>query len=193
MAKTDKKAAPAEGGEAKGGGKKKLLIIVAAVVLLAGAGAGWFFTMGPGGHHEEHAAPPPLPEPKYVSIGTITANLQPDEQGSLLLQVGVAFKIYDYKLEEKIKAREVELRSRVRQLISSKSAGQLTAPDGQKNLSKEISAEAESILEIKKSGGSKKSAEHGEEGAQEGGHAEAGPDKSAGIVDVLLDPFLIGS
>ncbi len=124
---------------------KKLLIIIIAVLVLGGAGgAGWFFTRG-GDHHAEEVKVEPLPEPKFVALEPFTVNLQ-QEGGEKFLQIGITLKFTELELEEKIKLRMPELRSRIVLLLSSKHATELIPAEGKKMLAHEIAVEASAAL-----------------------------------------------
>ena len=89
-------AAPAKGGSTK------LLLIILIVLVLVGMGgaAAWFF-LGGGNHAAAGAPAPEKPkEPFFVSMETLTVNLQPEEGNDRYLQVAITFKSYDKHAEE---------------------------------------------------------------------------------------------
>lgn len=140
-------AAPAEGA-APPKSKKMLFIIIGVVVLAIAGGAGWYFTKGnaPEGEHAEEVKAEPLHEPKYIMLGeNFTVNLL-HEDGDQYLQAGITLKILDPSLEEKIKARMPEIKSKLLFLLSNKYPSELQTAAGKQKLVSDIIAETDYVL-----------------------------------------------
>ena len=158
-----KDAAPPEGEPPKK--KKKLLIIIAAavvlVVVLAGAAA--FFLMSKpaadkhakadqgdeevaadgeegGGKEEEQAR-------IYEKLDTFTVNLADQES---YLQTEVQLLVADAKVQEKIKLHMPEVRDALIRLLSSKTAEELSQPEGKEKLAQEVQKAVNEVLGVKK-------------------------------------------
>ncbi|MFA6121560.1 MAG: flagellar basal body-associated FliL family protein [Sideroxydans sp.] len=145
-------AAPAEGAEgaAPPKSKKMLFIIIGVVVLLIAGGAGWYFTKGhaPEDEHAAEVKVEPAHEPKYVSLGeNFTVNLL-HEDGDQYLQAGITLKILDPALEEKIKARMPEIKSKLLFLLANKLPSELQTAAGKQKLVSDIIAETDAVLEL---------------------------------------------
>ena len=138
--------------------KKTLIIIIAALVLLIGGGAAAFLLLQSPAHPakkdaattekaeaEAHAKHPP----KFVDIGTFTANLV-REDGDRYLQVGISLKITNPELEEKIKASSPEISHRVNMVLQSKLPSELATLEGKEKLSKQIKGQVEYVLGLRK-------------------------------------------
>ena len=152
-------AAPTDGAPKKS--KKMLIIIIAAVVLLAGGGAAAFLLMKPA-HPPKHGAeaaqaeeaPPEEDahgknEPKFVELGTFTANLI-HEEGDRYLQVAISIKLSKPELEEKIKARNPEILHKVNMLLQSRTPSELGTLKGKEKLASEIKSQIEYVLGLRK-------------------------------------------
>ncbi len=131
--------------------KKMLIIIVAVVVLLIG-GAAAFFLLKPTqptkpGEHAEDAHPEA--PPKFVDLGTFTANLI-HEEGDRYLQVAISLKLTKPELEEKIKVRKPEILHRVNMLLQNKRPSELATFEGKDQLAKQIREQIEYVLGIRK-------------------------------------------
>jgi flagellar FliL protein len=148
MSKAEKPAA----ADAPKKSKKMLMIIVAAVLLLGG-GAAASFLLKPAHapKNNEAAAEESHPEvpPKYVELGTFTANLI-HEEGDRYLQIAISLKISKPELEEKIKASNPEILHRVNMLLQSKTPSELATIAGKEKLAGEIKAQVEYVLGIRK-------------------------------------------
>ena len=147
MAKSQPGAEAAEAPPPKSK-KKLIMIIVAVVVLLAGAGAAAYFFMKPSAKPkvEEEAKVPP----KFVEIGTYTANLM-REDTDRYLQIGISLKITDPELEEKIKAQLPEIQNMINLLLQSKYPSQLSSVEGKEKLANQIKEQIEFIMGLRKS------------------------------------------
>ncbi len=139
--------------------KKKLFIIIGAVVVLAiAAGAGWFLTKGKskGGEHandEEHPAEVAHVKPKppmFIAIEPFTVNLKKEFQDSndQYMQIGISLKFFVPTLEAQIKTSQPEIRSKILQLLTTKTAKELLTAEGKNKLIREIVAMSNNILAI---------------------------------------------
>lgn len=118
---------------------KKLMIgVIASLVLIIAAGLGWYFTKGAdhAPHAEEVKVVPPK-VPLFVALEPFTVNLQ-RESSDQYLQMGITLKFFDVENEAKIKANLPEIRSKVLQLLTTKTATELLSAEGKKQLVKEI-------------------------------------------------------
>ena len=154
MAKPDPAAAALEETvEQPPKGKKKLIIIIiATVTLLAGGGAAAYFLMkspSKPGHEAKADESSKLP-PKFVEIGTYTANLM-HEDSDRYLQVAISLKITDPELEEKIKAQTPEIQNTINMLLQSKYPSQLATVEGKEKLASQIKEQVEFIMGLRKS------------------------------------------
>lgn len=148
-------------GEAPKKKKGKLLIIILAlvgVIVLAGVGiAVWLLSTAPDkskqagdhaegaeGGEEEHADDHP---PIYEKLEQFTVNLADQES---YLQTEIQLVVADVKVQEKIKVRMPEVRDAMIRLLSSKTAEELSQPEGKDKLAEEIQRELNSVLGIKK-------------------------------------------
>ena len=203
-----KPAKPAATGDQPPKSKKMLIIIIAVVVLLAG-GAAAFLLMKPahppkqdqtseseeattdehadeeedGGSHEQ------VP-PKFVEIGTFTANLI-QEEGDRYLQVAISLKLSKPELEEKLKANNPEVLHRINMLLQSKRPSELATVVGKEKLANDIKAQVEYVMGLRKTAPvvrATQPAVEGEEAPVE--HAETSHSKK-GIAEVLFTSFII--
>lgn len=201
MSKAAKPAAPATDAPPPKKSKKMLIIIVAVVLLLGGAAA--FFLLKPAqpakpGEHVEEAHPE-VP-PKFVELGTFTANLI-HEEGDRYLQVAISLKLTKPELEEKIKARKPEILHRVNMLLQNKRPSELAPFEGKDQLAKQIKEQIEYVLGIRKAAPTLSSAEPGAiQGASaihgEGEHAAASAPVGTHVIksdiaEVLFTSFII--
>lgn len=153
-AQADKK--PDAAGSPKKG-KKKLIIIIAAVVLLLGGGAAAFLLLSPvePTSHDEAAAAKAEEEaraknpPKYVDLGTFTANLV-REDVDRFLQIAISLKITKPELEEKIKANNPEILHHVNMVLQSKRPSDINTFEGKKELAEQIKGQVEYVLGLRK-------------------------------------------
>ena len=161
----DKDVAPAEGEPPNK--KRKLLIIIialAAVVLVASAVGAYLLLSKPAaekkakashGDEERQAAAKEeeAHPPVYEKLDTFTVNLA-DQQS--FLQTEVQLLLADTKVQEKLKAHMPEVRDAMIRLLSSKSAEELSQPEGKTKLAQEIEKQINEVLGAKKSNGVKK-------------------------------------
>ncbi len=151
MSKAAKPAAPATDAPPPKKSKKMLIIIVAVAVLLIGGAAAFFLLKPahpakPGEHAEETHPDAP---PKFVELGTFTANLI-HEEGDRYLQVAISLKVTKPELEEKIKTHKPEILHRVNMLLQSKRPSELASFEGKDQLAKQIRGQVEYVLGIRK-------------------------------------------
>ncbi len=207
MSKPAKPAAAAAAGDQPPKSKKMLIIIIAVVVLLAGGGAAAFFLLKP--HSDKHdkttvgeeatvgeredESKPKLP-PKFVEIGTYTANLV-HEDSDRVMQVAITLKLSKPELEEKVKEENPEIQHRINMLLQSKRPSELSTVEGKEKLADEIKAQIEFVLGLRKSAPAvrtTKLAVEGEAPASAVAPAEpaATPSKK-GVAEVLFTSFII--
>jgi flagellar FliL protein len=140
--------------------KGKLLIIILAVVglivLAAGGIAVWLLTSAPekakqaGEHGEEEQAAEEEGEehpPIYEKLDQFTVNLADQES---YLQTEIQLMLVDPEVQAKIKTRMPEVRDAMIRLLSSKTAEELSQPEGKAQLADDIQKEINSVLGIKK-------------------------------------------
>lgn len=128
---------------------KKLVLAIAAVLVLSIAGgAGWYFTKGKddGAHVEEVKVVPPKP-PIFVPLEPFTVNLQ-RESSDQYLQMGITLKLFDAEIDAKIKANLPEIRSRILQLLTTKTATELLSAEGKTQLVKEIVTMSNAVIGV---------------------------------------------
>lgn len=153
--------------------KGKLMIIIIAVVavVLIGGGVGAYLLMSKpaaekkaahgdeeagaeeeGGDGEEHADEEHAPV--YVKLEAFTLNLADDES---YLQTEMQLLVADAQVGEKMNARLPEVRDALIRLLTSKTAEELSQPEGKDKLAAEIQKQVNEVLGIKsKSKGVKK-------------------------------------
>lgn len=196
-----KPAAAAPAGDQPPKSKKMLIIIIAVVVLLAGGGAAAFFMMKkdhpPKGEHATAGEEAPADEseeeaddkhkvpPKFVEIGTFTANLI-HEEGDRYLQVAITLKLSKPELEEKVKASNPEIQHRINMLLQSKRPSELATPEGKEKLAADIKGNVEYVLGLRKS----LPVTHAAPAEGEAPHAAETPSKK-GVAEVLFTSFII--
>jgi flagellar FliL protein len=155
-------AEDAKGGEKKKKGRSKLLLLgmVGVLVVGLGGGAGAYWFMSRGSHDVAakdgaHPAPPPeehAEDPAVVSLPTFTVNLA-DKDGSRYLRVTLSLAIPDHDAAEQIgatdhgpNAKMARARSAILELLTTKTAEELTTAEGKQRLKKEIGERATKAL-----------------------------------------------
>jgi flagellar FliL protein len=203
MSKPAKAAAPATGGDQPPKSKKMLIIIIAVVVLLAAAG-GAYFMLKPahpdkhdkGAKTEEAAGEDDEEEgkgkvaPKYVELGTFTANLV-QEDADRMLQVIISIKLSKPELEEKVKERNPEIQHRINMLLQSKRASELSSVEGKEKLAQQIKEHVEFVMGLRKFAPTIQTLQPGN---KEEGKSEKIPESEharKGIAEVLFTSFII--
>jgi flagellar protein FliL len=144
--------------------KGKLLIILAIVgVLLLGAGVGGFLLLskpateqsaeseeGEEEGDEEGASDGKGAQPIYIRLETFTVNLADQES---YLQTDIQLMVANAKVGEKMNARIPEVRDAMIRLLTSKTAEELSTPEGKDKLAIEIQTQINSVLSFKKKSG----------------------------------------
>ncbi len=191
----------------KKSGKKFILIGAALALIIAGAG-GWYFTRGK--HDESHAeevkvAPPKTPI--FVALEPFTVNLQ-RESTDQYLQLGLTLKVFELENETKIKTNLPEIRSKILQLLTTKTATELLTAEGKQKLINDISVLSNASIGIVEapakvaiiSAASQVPEATAETPAVQGATEEAAaahkpeiklPAEKKGVVDVLFTSFII--
>lgn len=140
--------------------KKKLILAALTVILLIAGGAAALLLLAPPPSESMIAAEKALAEraetealahkpPKFVGLGTFTANLI-REEGDRYLQVAISLKVTKPELEEKIKANNPEILHRVNMLLQSKRPSELASFDGKEMLAQQIREQVEYVLGFRK-------------------------------------------
>jgi len=129
--------------------KKKIFLIlgVLLLVIIAGGG-GWYFAKPKhdAAHVEEVKVAPPK-TPIFILLEPFTVNLQ-RESSDQYLQLGITLKVFDSEIETKIKERLPEIRSRILQLLTTKTATELLTAEGKKQLVTEILSMSNTIIGV---------------------------------------------
>jgi len=128
---------------------KKLLIgAIASVVLIIASGAGWYFTKGNdhSPHTEEVKAVPAKP-PIFLALEPFTVNLQ-RESSDQYLQLGITLKLFEAEFDTKIKTSLPEIRSKILQLLTTKTATELLTADGKTRLAKDILSLSNGVIGV---------------------------------------------
>jgi flagellar FliL protein len=128
---------------------KKIIMIAAGVlVLIIAAAAGWYFTKAKSDdHHAEEVKVEPPKTPIFVALEPFTVNLQ-RESTDQYLQIGISMKTFDAEVETKIKANLPDIRSKILQLLTTKTATELLTAEGKKRLVSEILYSANASIGI---------------------------------------------
>jgi len=138
-------------------GIKKLIIIIAVSVLVVAGGLAAFLLLKPS--HEATKAEKEVAEkaedeanaknpPKYVDLGTFTANLV-KEEGDQYLQVAISLKLSRPELEERVKASSPEIMHRVNMLLQSKRPSELVTYEDKTRLAGQIKVQVEYVLGLR--------------------------------------------
>jgi len=197
MSKAAKPAASQTTEAAPPKSKKMLIIIITALILLLGGGAAAFLLLKPhaGKHDDAAAEAQPEAAPKFVELGTFTANLI-HEDGDRYLQIAISLKLSKPELEEKIKANSPEVLHRVNMLLQSKRPSELATVEGKEKLASDIKAQVEYVIGLRKTAPAISQAQPD---AVAGGPVTQAPpakigqagSKSSGISEVLFTSFII--
>jgi flagellar FliL protein len=170
-----------------GKGNKKILVIFIILVLLINGGVIAYLLLKPAHKQADVTSEDSrtaLP-PKYVALGTFTANLI-HEEGDRYLQVAISIKVSKPELEEKIKASSPEILHHVNLLLQGKRPSELATLQGKEKLSADIKALVESVL------GLQAAAPINEQAQSASTPAVSEPRKSkSGIEEVLFTSFII--
>ncbi len=141
MAQNAKSAAPAAGAAPQKPNSKLLIIIIVLLAAMMGAG-GWYFTKG---KEEVKVAPPK--NPIFIPLEAFTVNLQ-RESSDQYLQLGLTLKVFEPDYENKIKLNLPDIRSKILQLLTTKTATELLTAEGKKKLIGEIISMSNSSIGI---------------------------------------------
>lgn len=185
---------------------KKMLFLIIALVLLIGGGTTAYFLMKPAHPPSKNAAKDGATDeasdeasdktadaasdekalaPKYVTLGTFTANLI-HEEGDRYLQVAITLKISKPELEEKIKATNPEILHHVNMQLQSRRPSELATLEGKEKLASDIKAQIESVL-----GFTKPPAVNSPTQAASAPAAIQPPPIKSGLEEVLFTSFII--
>jgi flagellar FliL protein len=135
-------------------GRLFLVMLVVLVLLLGGGGAGAYWWLNRGGHAatgDAHAAPAAHDDADAgaISLPTFTVNLS-DEDASRYLRVTLTLIVPDQAQAEELSSAEhgsgsvklMKARSAILELLSTKSADELTTAEGKAALKKAIAERA---------------------------------------------------
>jgi flagellar protein FliL len=153
MATNAKAAAkPEDPAATKGSNKKMIIGGVVALILIIAAGAGGMMFANKGKdpnatpHVEEVKAAPPKAA-IFVMLEPYTVNLK-REASDQYLQMGITLKVYDPSIELQIKSNQPEIRSKILQLLTTKTATELLTAEGKTKLVKEIITLGNAVIGI---------------------------------------------
>ena len=150
MAQNIKAAAqkPSDPTVPKKSSKKMLIGIIALLALIIAGGAAWFFTKGKGdGAHVAEVKIEPPKTPIFVALEPFTVNLQ-RESADQYLQLGLSMKVFEAENEAKIKLNLPEIRSKILQLLTTKTATELLTAEGKNKLVREILTLSNAVIGI---------------------------------------------
>jgi flagellar protein FliL len=160
-----KEEAAVEGAAPKKKGKLMIIIIAVVAVVLIGGGVGAYLLLSKpaaekhaaqdgeeagledeeSGEEEGEAGEAPI----YVKLETFTLNLA---DGESYLQTEMQLLVSDAKFNEKMNARIPEVRDALIRLLTSKTAEELSQPEGKDKLADEVQKQINSVLGIKGKG-----------------------------------------
>jgi flagellar FliL protein len=164
-------------------GRKMLFLIIFLVLLIAG-GAGAYILMKPAdANSTEKKVEKEIP-PKYVGLGTFTANLVHEDGADRYLQTAISVKITKPELEDEIKARNPEILDHVNMLLSSQRPSMLATVAGKEKLARNIKAQIELVLGLQ-------SDAPGSGQAQSAPAATQPAQPPSGVEQVLFTSFII--
>lgn len=165
--------------------KGKLPIIIAAALIGAGAAGGgaWFYM-------KNQHADAPVEEvkkkgpPVFVNLEPFTVNLA--DRGHFA-QAGLVFEVEDAHVTAAMTEQMPIIRSRILMLLSSKTADELTTPEGKTKLFEELLTEARAPLH-----GEEKKAKHAKESKDEKDAKDAHEEvDTKGVVAVHISSLVI--
>jgi len=161
---------------------KKWIIIIALILLINGGVTAYLLLKphSPASDGAENAAQTAAAEtkpPKYIALGTFTANLI-HEDSDRYLQVAISIKVSKPQLEEQIKARNPEILHHVNMLLESQRPSQLATLQGKEQLARSIKAQIEEVLDLRSNAPAKPSTNESQQ-------------TKSGIEEVLFTSFII--
>ena len=154
-------------------GKKLLFIIVGVVVVLAlGSVGGFIFIKRQGSAHASPAEKKHVEKKPsvFTALDPFTVNLA-DREREHYLQIGLTYEVENNEIADEVKAQMPLIRSKILLLLTSKTAAELSTPEGKARLAAQLVVLARAPLEGSKAPGAQK------------------PDR--GIADVHFSAFII--
>jgi flagellar protein FliL len=145
-------AKPADPTAPKGSNKKMIIGGAVALILIIAAGAGgmMFANKGKDPNAAPHLEEVKVAPPKaaiFVMLEPYTVNLK-RENNDQYLQMGITLKVYEPSIELQIKANQPEIRSKILQLLTTKTATELLTAEGKTKLVKEIITLGNAVIGI---------------------------------------------
>lgn len=145
-------AKPEDPTVAKGSNKKMIIgIAVGLIAVIAAGGGGWWFANKGKDHnaapHEEEVKPAHPKIAIFVLLEPYTVNLK-RETSDQYLQMGISLKVFDPAIELQIKANQPEIRSKILQLLTTKTASELLTAEGKNKLVREIITLGNAVIGI---------------------------------------------
>lgn len=145
-------AKPEDPAAPKGSNKKMIIGGAVALVLVIAAGAGgmMFANKGKDPNAAPHVEEVKVAPPKaaiFVALEPYTVNLK-RETSDQYLQMGITLKVFEPAIELQIKANQPEIRSRILQLLTTKTATELLTAEGKTKLVKEIITLVNTVIGI---------------------------------------------
>jgi flagellar protein FliL len=150
MAQNTKEAAkkPADPAAVKKSNKPLIMGAVAALAVIGAGAGGWYFSKGKQSSDGVEAVKvAPAKTPIFIPLEAFVVNLM-RESTDQYLQLGITLKTFDVEVESKTKASLPEIRSRILQLLTTKTATELATTAGKKKLVKEIITMSNSTIGI---------------------------------------------
>ena len=138
--------AGAEGAAPKKKGKLMVIIIAVVAVVLIGGAAGAYFLMSKPSVEKKVENGEDESTPVYVKLETFTLNLA---DGESYLQTEMQLLVADAKVGVKMNTRLPEVRDALIRLLTSKTADELSQPEGKDKLAGEIQKQINDVLGIK--------------------------------------------
>jgi flagellar FliL protein len=181
---------------------KKLLLIIIVLLLMIGTGAATYFLVKPAAvppkaatgdtdatsdtaqeASRDDSADEKKSPPKYISLGTFTANLI-HEEGDRYLQVAISVKVSKPDLEDRFKESNPEILHHVNMLLQSKRPSELATLEGKEKLANDLKAQIERVLGLTKTINSGPQSVSAPVATQP-------PQPKSGIEEVLFTSFII--
>lgn len=189
---------------------KKTIILIGIIALLAliiAAGGGWFYAIqkknAPHVDEVKEVKIEPPKTPLFIVLEPFTVNLQ-RESSDQYLQIGITLKVFEHDIEKSVKTNLPEIRSKILQLLTTKTATELLTSDGKQQLASEIVLVGNSVIGISNEPSpSPDAASQVTPAAAAPSHAQVAgaasapatedkmPVEQKGIIDVLFTSFII--